>query len=524
MTRRLTVIATAVGCAGALMVPVAGSSTGSAIAAPTAASVTTSSACAPVPALGSSAITTRRNLASGTSLTVWSDPVASSSWWGTRELQVSLVKANLATTVLDVRSNSFPGATDPLKLADQSGSPEPVALINGDFFDMFDTGDNSPRGPVVQDGKLLYAPYTRALVVGQTKTVLPPDEIQKVTGTVKLGRYSVPVRTINARTVPRNSGALYDRRWSVGATLPTGTIAITIRRGVVATVSSGAAVRAPRTAAGKVLLVPKSLAANIVHVAPGMVATVSVTPTDGTSDRPKTVYGMNSTFAKLEGSLVVGTLTVPIGALNYHNVTGTEADAFDANWARGAVPKGAATVVYSNGKITSVSRSGSSAAVPVGSTVIQLPGKIARRARAIHVGDTATLDLSLKTQSGATFTEALGHGSYVLQDGVIHASCTWAAETYRPRTLLGWDDTGRIFMLVSTSGRPDTWGGYRVGGATINEMTTWLKAMGATNAVNFDGGGSTILVAKRNGAFRRIDLPKNTYRRPVPNAVAFVAR
>ena len=79
-------------------------------------------------------------------------------------------------------------------------------------------------------------------------------------------------------------------------------------------------------------------------------------------------------------------------------------------------------------------------------------------------------------------------------------------------------------MLVSTSGRPDTWGGYRVGGATINEMTTWLKAMGATNAVNLDGGGSTILVTKKSGAFRRIDLPKNTYRRPVPNAVALIAR
>lgn len=524
MTRRLTVIATAVGCAGALMVPVAGSSTGSAIAAPTATSVTSQSACGPVPTLRSSAITTRRNLGPNASLTIWSDPLASSSWWGARELQVSLVKANLATTILDVRSNNFPGATDPLALADQTGSPEPVAMINGDFFDMFDTGDNSPRGPVVQDGKLLYAPYTRALVVGQTKTVLPPDEIQKVTGTVKLGSYSVPVKSINARTVPRNSGALYDRRWSAGATLPLGTTAITIRRGVVVSVGSGFAVRAPRAATSKVLLVPKSQAATVARIKVGMVATVYVTPTDGTSDQPKTVYGIDSTFAKLEGSLVVGTVTIPIGALNYHNVTGTQADAFDANWARGAVPKGGATVVYSGGKITSVSRNGSDAAVPAGSTVIQLPGKIARRARAIHVGDTATLDLSLKTQSGATFTEALGHGSYVLQDGVIHASCTWAAETDRPRTLLGWNDTGRIFMLVSTSGRPDTWGGYRVGGATINEMTTWLKAMGATNAVNFDGGGSTILVTKRSGAFRRVDLPKNTYRRPVPNAVAFVAR
>ena len=79
-------------------------------------------------------------------------------------------------------------------------------------------------------------------------------------------------------------------------------------------------------------------------------------------------------------------------------------------------------------------------------------------------------------------------------------------------------------MMVSTSGRPDTWGGYRVGGATIAEMATWLKKMGATHAVNLDGGGSTILLINKQDSFVRVDLPKNSYRRPVPNAVAFVPR
>jgi hypothetical protein len=90
-------------------------------------------------------------------LTIWSDPLSSSNWWNKRELKVSLVKSNLATTALDVRSNDFPGATDPLELATQEGAPKPTALVNGDFIEMFGTGDNSPRGPVVQDGKVLYA-------------------------------------------------------------------------------------------------------------------------------------------------------------------------------------------------------------------------------------------------------------------------------------------------------------------------------------------------------------------------------
>ena len=524
MTRRLTVIITAVGCAGALLVPAAGSTTGSAVAAPSANSPSINPGCAAVPALRASAITTRRDLAPDTSLTIWSDPVSSSNWWNKRELKVSLIKSNLATTALDVRSNDFPGATDPLELATQDGAPRPTALINGDFIEMFGTGDNSPRGPVVQDGKVLYAPYTKSLVVGQTETVLPPDEIQKVTGTVNIGRYSLPVRSINGRTALPTAAVLYDNRWTAGTTLPRGTTAIAIRRGIVVSVGSGFAVRAPRSAATKVLLVPKSQAATVARIKVGMAATVSVTPTDGTSDKPRSVYGMASTTATLVGSLVVGAVTIPIGALNFNYVTGVKADAFDANWARDTVPSGSATIVYSQGKITSVSRRGSSAAVPANSTVIQLPDKIARRARAIKVGDAATLNLSLRTQSGVTFTEALGHGSYVLRDGVVHASCTWAAETHRPRNLLGWDDKGRIYMMVSTSGRADTWGGYRIGGATIAEMATWLKARGATHAVNLDGGGSTILLINKQDSFVRVDLPKNSYRRPVPNAVAFVPR
>lgn len=526
MIRRITTIATAVGCTGALIVPVAASTVGSAAAATSAPA---RSACAAVAPLRSSAITTQRDLGNSTALTVWTDPVRSSAWGGSRQLQLTLVKGDLATSSLDVRSGGFPGGRDPLALARQSGSPEPTALINGDFFDMFDTGDYSPNGPVVHGGTVVYAPYAKTLVAGQTLTVLPADEIQKVTGTVSFGRVSMPVRSVNGRTLPRNFAAIYDKRWTAGATLPAAAKAITIRNGVVSAITTNVAANAPRTPNVKVLLVPGALAAQVTSIRIGTAATIAVTATDGTSDKPRSVIGMSSTSAVLEGSLRVGSVTIPIGALNYHRVAGSTAAAFTGQWTDLRLPRAAATVVYDNGRIISVSRSGSRAPVPTGATVIQLPSSVARLATKVHVGDTASLSMALKTDSGVTFTEALGHGSLVLRNGNVQASCTWAAETDRPRTLMGWDDSGHVYFLVSTSGRSDIRStdprySFRIGGATINEMATWLKAMGATNAINLDGGGSSILITKRSGEFQRVDLPKNSYRRPVPDAVALVPR
>lgn len=512
MIRRLTVTAAAVGCVGALLVPVA-----------TASSAAAGQGCASVSPLKLSAFTSRRDLGSNSSLTIWRDPIKSTYWWESRQLQLTLVKSDLSSVALDARSNGFPGATDPTELVNPPGEAAPIAMINGDFFDMFDTGDSSPHGPVVTGGQLIYAPYTKSFIAGQTVTVLPADEIQRGSGVAKFGRITVPVKIVNGRTVPLTQAAVYDKRWTGGARLPKAAVVLITRDGAVTRILTNTAAPAP-TGSMKVVALPHALASSVARVHVGAHLQLSFTPSDGSSDKPRTIYGMESTRAKLTGELKVGTLSIPIGALNYHNVAGSTAGAFDTHWSMRQLPRASATVVVSNGRISGVYRSGSRAVPAPGATVLQLPAQIARLATRVHVGDAATLKYGLKTDSGSTFTEALGHGNHMLRDGQISASCTWSAETVRPRTALGWDDQGHIFMLTATSGRKDGYGGYRTGGATQNEMAVWMKAMGATNAVNFDGGGSTILMTQKNGVYQRVDLPANAWRRPVPDALALVPR
>jgi hypothetical protein len=55
-----------------------------------------------------------------------------------------------------------------------------------------------------------------------------------------------------------------------------------------------------------------------------------------------------------------------------------------------------------------------------------------------------------------------------------------------PRTILGWSSRGTVF-LVTFDGRQGT---YALG-VTLPEAASFMRALGVTEALNLDGGGST---------------------------------
>lgn len=59
-----------------------------------------------------------------------------------------------------------------------------------------------------------------------------------------------------------------------------------------------------------------------------------------------------------------------------------------------------------------------------------------------------------------------------------------------PRTVIGWDDHGAVWIVV-VDGRQD-----HSRGLTLAEATAHLQGLGATHAVNLDGGGSSTMVAR----------------------------
>ena len=74
-----------------------------------------------------------------------------------------------------------------------------------------------------------------------------------------------------------------------------------------------------------------------------------------------------------------------------------------------------------------------------------------------------------------------------------------------PRTAVGIDrDTGRILLLV-VDGRSKLSRGY-----TLVELARMMRRLGAEDALNLDGGGSSTMVGKdRDGGVRVLNPPSD---------------
>ena len=94
-----------------------------------------------------------------------------------------------------------------------------------------------------------------------------------------------------------------------------------------------------------------------------------------------------------------------------------------------------------------------------------------------------------------------------------------------PRTMVGVASAGRRLLLVTIDGRQ---AGYSIG-TTLRE-TAWIAlSLGATQAINLDGGGSTAMVVARprgaSATFEVVNKPSDAQgERAVGNALALVCR
>jgi exopolysaccharide biosynthesis protein len=156
------------------------------------------------------------------------------------------------------------------------------------------------------------------------------------------------------------------------------------------------------------------------------------------------------------------------------------------------------------------------------------------------VNSTSTVVLSSKLiGKGATFIKSLKAGGTVhvgwsdgtigavdvvsgsadiLANGVIQyaSSCNSDLCMKNPRTAVGITATGQVIIMV-VDGRST--GSY---GLTLYQLGKEMKALGAVNAVNLDGGGSSTMWIKGMGV---VNHPTDTTgERPVSNAIVVLPR
>jgi exopolysaccharide biosynthesis protein len=106
----------------------------------------------------------------------------------------------------------------------------------------------------------------------------------------------------------------------------------------------------------------------------------------------------------------------------------------------------------------------------------------------------------------------------VLDNGVIQyaPNCSENLCLRNPRTAVGVTATGGIILLV-VDGRSSA-----SVGLTLYQLGKEMKALGAVNAVNLDGGGSATMWIKGMGV---VNHPTDsTGERPVSNAIVILPR
>jgi hypothetical protein len=157
-------------------------------------------------------------------------------------------------------------------------------------------------------------------------------------------------------------------------------------------------------------------------------------------------------------------------------------------------------------------------AVTSASTVVlssKLVGKGATWIKTLKVGSTVHVGWTDGTPGAV---DVVSGSADILENGVIQysASCNDDLCLKNPRTAVGITATGGIILMVVDGRSPGS------NGLTLYQLGKELKALGAVNAVNLDGGGSATMWIKGMGI---VNHPTDsTGERPVSNAIVILPR
>lgn len=114
--------------------------------------------------------------------------------------------------------------------------------------------------------------------------------------------------------------------------------------------------------------------------------------------------------------------------------------------------------------------------------------------RSLSVGDEVELVQTLNVPQADAAGIVVGGGPLILENGKVHVRSREEkipndiAKGRAPRTAVGLKKDGTVLVLVVDGRSSDS------KGLTLQELATYFLRLGARDAVNFDGGGSSIMV------------------------------
>ncbi|GAA2705874.1 hypothetical protein GCM10010429_15350 [Micromonospora olivasterospora] len=192
-----------------------------------------------------------------------------------------------------------------------------------------------------------------------------------------------------------------------------------------------------------------------------------------------------------------GTATLPTGPVTltqFNNmIQAGGVGVFTALWgtyARERAVAGAARVTevaVVGGRVDRVTRAAGSGPIAAGTTILLGRDAGADALAGLRPGDPVDVTWRPKPSDGGGLRAAVGGGSVLVRDGVVQSI---ADASLAPRTAVGFSADGRRMIMLTVDGRQAD-----SRGVTQIEAGRMMAELGAWNALNLDGGGSSTLLA-----------------------------
>ncbi|KAB8194891.1 multidrug transporter [Nonomuraea phyllanthi] len=174
-------------------------------------------------------------------------------------------------------------------------------------------------------------------------------------------------------------------------------------------------------------------------------------------------------------------------------------------------------VVLADGVVSEVRTSAGSGPIPAGTTILLGRDAGAAALSALKAGDRVDVRYQPKSSDGSEVKAAVGGNWVLVKDGVPQNSTDASAH---PRTAVGFSADGRKMYLLTVDGRQAD-----SRGVTLDELAAMMVDLGAANALNLDGGGSSTMLAREPGSagVQVENSPSDGGERHVPNGLALYA-
>ncbi|WP_407548716.1 phosphodiester glycosidase family protein [Streptomyces sp. Pv4-95] len=171
-----------------------------------------------------------------------------------------------------------------------------------------------------------------------------------------------------------------------------------------------------------------------------------------------------------------------------------------------------AEVTVRNGRVASVEERPGGGGVEAGSVVLVGREEGARRLSKLRVGEPVGVSHRLVGRSPVPLRFAVG-GFPIVRDGQPVSGLDTVTATVR--TAAGTGEGGRVLYLMALDGAVGQ------AGLTVRELAELMARLGARNALDLDGGGSSTLVTREpyDPEVTVRNHPSGGIERPVPNAI-----